>query len=727
MSDNTTQIKIDQVIGPRYLNLFYSVYFPAYIGSLIIGVFFGNQFIGGLTGKYGSLTTLDQIDQLQFVLNMYLSMSILIPLLLIFISEYYVRSMNMNLSPLTGRKGKNFTLLYVFLGLGVYFFLILILSTVMVTTRGEEVIFKSQSVPTSPDFYQTYIYTLISPDQTANTEKNLLLISFALLYVGVEYLLRGLIANFSRVAKVGMGTAVIASALIQAITFSNIFLLPNDWDVLIYIFLRFFFWGLISGIIWWRTRNFWASALFAVLLNLLTTGSMFQRIFLEFLQRLQEELLFIQISSNFSSQVSTFFTFLRIALIVLAVPTVVLGYNETLPILRKLIADVRLQKRGLAVVLLAFIVIDIIFSAFVSTTSSFSLIFGYIIALVVLRFVLPFVFRLLEPPTPESMMLVASGLMDDPKNLNDIFPLNVKADIDFLEASEPWYLLPKRIAVVMGFGYVYLLFIAATYRQLERLDLVNQIRFVIFFVLMPGMALTIFSYFWANSMRNGFFFSKSWRKWLNFMVLLLLLWNIYIWTKSASQVSFHWSYAPFFLPLAMTIWPADIKEPETEFAQGLGQFGRFATFRYVERTDSSQFAECFRNLIHHPHDQVASGVVILATKIGLLEEEDLISLFKEPEISRGLKSGILIGLGLKGTNDARWTLLDALGDEDVEVRKAAFWALGQCGTPDDLGRMVSILEGNPHPSLVQIAEKAILKIDPNYPLAGVRDNLSISF
>lgn len=727
MPEDHIQIKIDQVIGPRYLNLFYAVYFPAFVGALVIGTFFGNQIIGGMTGKYGSLSTLDQISQVQFIVNLYLSMAILIPVLLIFISEYRIRSMNMNLSSLLGRKGTLYTLIYTLIGLGVYFFLEFVLSTTILVTRGQEVIFKAQSVPTSPDFYQIYIYTLISPDTNARTERNLLLLSFVLLYIGIEYLLRGLIANYSRVAKVGMGTAVLVSATIQAIAFSNIFLLPNDWDVLIYIFLQFFLWGLISGIIWWRTRNFWGSALFSVLLKLLSTDSTFQRVFLDFLAAIQEDLLFIQLPSNFTSQVSTGFTFLRIALIVLAIPSITLGYNETIPILRRIISDIRFQKRGLAVVLLSFIVIDIVFTAFVSNTNAFSLIVGYILAIVVLRFVLPFIFRLFDPPTPASMALVMGGLLDDPRNLNETFPLNVKADIEFLESSDPWYFDPRKMAIVAGLGYIYLLFITATYRQLSRLDLENQIRFIVFFLILPGVSLSILSYFWSKSLRNGYFFSKPWRRWLNFLVLTLLLWNTYVWTLAASKVSFHWSDVPFFLPLTLTVWPTEIKDEETEIAQGIGQFGRKETFRFVERVDRTAFSKSFESLMHHPHDQVSSGVIILATKIGLLTLDELIGLYKGEEVSRGGKVGILISLGLLEKNEARWTLLDALASEDIEVRKAAFWSLGRVGKPEDLGRMVSILEGNPHPSLMRIAEQAILKIDPNYPLAGVRDNLSISF
>ncbi len=722
----SNQYVIDQAIGPKFLNLFYGVYFPAYIGSLAIGLLFGNQMVGALTGKYGNLF-LEPTDQIQFYVNTYLSMSILIPILIIVSSEYELKKMGIGLSPPLRKKNVKATLFYVIMALGTYFLLEFILSTTIIATRGQDVIFKSQSITTSPDFYQANIYNIISPDDKADREKILLFLSFIGTYIGIEYLLRGLIANFARVSKLGMGTAILVGAIIQATAFSNFFLLFYDWDVYVFVFLRMFIWGLVSGIIWWRTRNFWGSSLFSVVMNLLSSNSVFQRVALDILSIIQDNIQFIQFGSDFVSQVKTLFLFLRVSLILLALPSVLLGYRETIPVLKTIIRDFKFQKKGLIIVIFAFFVIDIVFSVFMSNSvNPLLLVVGFIVSIIVLRFVLPFVYMLLPSPTQETMFIMAGKFTEDVKNLNEFYPIDVQEDIEMLESNEPWYFNGIRLASIFGFLYLYLLFITAAYRQLDRLSFSDQIKYVIFMVLIPLLVFMMVSFYWARSMKLGYFFSKSWRKWLNFFFFFLLFMNIYIWTTSASTITFHWSFFPFFLPLLLTIWPTTVEKAENEFSYGLGQYGRSATFRWVEKFDSTDFEKVYEGLFDHPHEKVVSGVILLASKIELLNEDKLLEMSKEEDISRGKLIGILLGLGLVGTSDSRWLLLEALKNPDIEVKKAAYWALGKKGKPEDLSWMVNVLESNPNPELVKIAETAILAIDPNYPLAGVRDNLSIA-
>ena len=70
-------------------------------------------------------------------------------------------------------------------------------------------------------------------------------------------------------------------------------------------------------------------------------------------------------------------------------------------------------------------------------------------------------------------------------------------------------------------------------------------------------------------------------------------------------------------------------------------------------------------------------------------------------------------------------MLKLLDDRDNDVKAAVFWALGKVGSTAVLARMAQILEENPMKSLLPIGEKAILRIDPSYPLAGLRDSIVI--
>ena len=83
--------------------------------------------------------------------------------------------------------------------------------------------------------------------------------------------------------------------------------------------------------------------------------------------------------------------------------------------------------------------------------------------------------------------------------------------------------------------------------------------------------------------------------------------------------------------------------------------------------------------------------------------------------------GRILAIGLKGTKVSEGVLLDQISDDDLDIRIGAYWALGRTGTASALSRMAKVIEENPISELVKIAERAILNIDPMYPLAGLRE------
>ena len=718
--------KIDQFTGPMFLNLFYSIYFPAYIFALLIGLFFGNTIIGTLTGKSGDLFDPDPSISQQYVINLYMTLSIVFPIILAIATDYRMKSMRINYAPSVGKRGYLGTWFYIMMGLGFFFFVQIVLSTLFVAWRGPTVIFRTQNLVTSPDFFLKFIYTTISPDENAKIERFLIFGGLFCTYVGIEFLLRGLLTNYSRVAKLGFGSAVLISGLIQAVAFSNVLQVFPHWDSYLYVVIVNFFWGLTAAILWWRTKNFWAPVIYSIMSNLLLPSSVFRRVLFDIINLTIDEFSFLPIPGNIVTQIQTAFEFLRIALIVLTIPSIFLGFQEVFVIIRTLYKDFRRQSKGIFIVGASFIVIDLIFSLFVSGQNPLGLFVGFFLAMIVLRIVLPIVYRFLDHPTPISLQALASGgFMDDPKNLNEVFPLNVTEDIRIIE-GKGWKMNPRIAGISSGLLYIYLLFVTATYRQLERLGLEEIIRFTIFLVSMPAIGFGLGTYFWTRAIERGYFFSKPWRRWLDLILLILTSVLISLWTVSSSQVNFHWAYIPLFFPYALTIWPSKIRDPGTEYAFGLGQYGRRRTFMWVESNENNRFSAAFEELTEHPHEKVVSGVYLLAAKLGLKAESDYVDMLKDKDLPRGKLVGAILGLGLIGSFKSEGILLDLLANPDLEVRKACYWALGRIGTREALGRMVSILESNPNPALVPLAEEAILKIDPNYPLAGVRDNLSIS-
>lgn len=113
----------------------------------------------------------------------------------------------------------------------------------------------------------------------------------------------------------------------------------------------------------------------------------------------------------------------------------------------------------------------------------------------------------------------------------------------------------------------------------------------------------------------------------------------------------------------------------------------------------------------------------MATKLGKIDEWENIEKLRDASLMKGEKLGRLLALGMIGTVASEGILLNYIDNEDIDIKIAAYWSLGRKGTNRALSRMAQVVEENPKKQLLRVAEKAILKIDPMYPLAGLRDTV----
>ena len=208
------------------------------------------------------------------------------------------------------------------------------------------------------------------------------------------------------------------------------------------------------------------------------------------------------------------------------------------------------------------------------------------------------------------------------------------------------------------------------------------------------------------------------------MLLVFFGINIIIWVRDASIISFTWAVVPLFFVFAVTIWAKPVEIPPAEFSKGFTGTGRNATFRWIKH-HPSDYLDVFDKLQTSKIDQVVVGSYIAQAKYGKIDGNQIIEKLRNCEtISE--KVGTILTLGIIKETRGEGALLDQLKEEDFEVKKATFWALGNAGTRNALPAMATTLESTPEKNLVKIAEKAILKIDPDYPLAGLGEELIVT-
>lgn len=711
---------VDRIKANRLVSTYYQVYFPAYIIALLLGYIIGNNVMGRFTGKYGTLLG-DFAEQFRFQINISLFIAIVTPILVISFSDSQMGNRNLAYRKIANKMNGFGTWAYIFIGLGIYYFFAYISRTVLIAISHTKIAALTSGTVTSPDYYAILTGRLLSVDSSFKTEVYIIVISFILTYISMDFIFRGLIFEDAISNRISIGGAVLFAAFIQAIAYSNSMLLFSNASVFVYSWTNFFLMGLFAGIVIWRTGKFWTAPVFSVLAFFLQAKSDFQ---INVLRALPEAFGAYNPVDSINSQteeIANFLSFFQVGLIVLAPIIVILAYKESWYIIKTLAIDLWNYKRAILLVSLAFLAIDLIFSGVAGGGGGggLGIIAGILIAMVIVSFVIRFLFMLLPPPDPMEYMLMQTTQKTQEHN-----PIDVFTDIAFLENNVPLYYNYYFSGIASGVGYLYLLFVSGAYRQFQLLSGTNIIIYILLFVLLPVSAFALGAFFYARAQARGYFFSENWRGRLFALLLILFSINVYVWIRSAALTQFFPYTISLFIAYAITIWPKPIRSAVRDFSLGLAGKGRLATFRWINY-DASEFIPVISQLLTSKDQQVVVGTYIAAAKLHIFTEDEMLETLRlsEPPMERIV--GNILALGIIKAQNAEGILLNYLKSEQTEVKKAVFWALGKVGSPKALPAMAAELESTPITSIMRIAEEAILRIDPNYPLSGLRDQLSM--
>lgn len=724
MSD-TDNVLINRIHGSKFISHYYRIYFPASIIALLIGYIFGPRIMSSILGhEMGSIFDTDDLaSSIRAQYDVQLTLAFLTPILVIVLADLEMKKNNLRYQPLKNNLGPISSIVYLFAALGMYFFTSYLITLLFSYLTPSIFPINTLANFASPDFSVIFTYRLISVDKSLTEELLLIVISFILTYASYEFILRGLMTNDARVNKLGVGGMVWLPAFIQAITFTNGTLIYQNFKLFIYSYLSNLMLGLFAGILLWRTRRFLLIPIYSVFVFFLKPGGDFQAAFLRVLPEVFGEFNLYDNTVTFADELAGYFNTFQVLLLVAAPVFMILAFQETWVVLKGLFTGLKKQYMGILVVSLAFLVIDLVFSFLAGSSNPFGFLAGLILALFIIGFVIQLVLQLLPQPSRDEMMMMMVAA-DETQSLNEKYPVNVNDDIAILKKEPGLWENPWFTSIFAALGYLYLLYISGGITQLQTLTQSNVIRYLIFFVFLPTILVFFATYFFTRSIRFGYFFAESWRRRMNLFLFALFWLNLLIWVRGAAIIQFSWTSVPLFVAYAITIWPKPIRSPLRDFSYGLGRDGRAATLRWLEHSPQ-KFIEASEKLLNSEHFQVVVGTYLSLAKINAITEDDLLKRL-DGDLSDAEKTGISLALGLVGSKSAEGVLLNLLGETELEVKKAAFWALGKIGTKSALDKMVATLEGNPIRGLVKIAEEAILEIDPNYPLAGLRDPLTMA-
>ena len=529
-------------------------------------------------------------------------------------------------------------------------------------------------------------------------------------------------ANSARFRGVSQKDTLILTALVQGIAFINSVYLFTNFFGFIYNYLMFFVLGLMASLIYLRTGRFWPLIVYIIPAFLLRSNTDF---FKSFFLSLPESLgVYNTLDSNFTTAelIARYFGYAQIALLIIGPVVALILYQESWFFIKSVYNGFKNNYKAYGIVFLTFFVIDIIFSFITTQANSFGiigLVIGFVIALIILRFVINAIFSVL--PAPSKLHQITEDI-----SLNEKYPINISNDIKFLEKKESLFLKPQFLAPLVGVFYIYLLFVTGTYRNLEVLDFENIIRSIFFFAVLPLFLFVISTFSITKAIKRGYFFQESWRRKLYFGLFIVFLLNILIWVRDTSTSNFSWAVIPLFMLAGLTIWPKPVSAPLADFSKGLLADGRNATFNWLKHSPEL-FIEVHEKLLKSNLNQVVVGAYIAASKLDLFQDEILIDTLsttnRKPETI-----GIIIALGnLPTSNSSKEEAISKhLTNEDNEIKKVAFWALGKIGTKNVLPKMVDSLSETQNSSIVKVAEQAILRIDPEYPISGIRDKLTLA-
>ncbi len=683
------------------LSSFYSIYFPVIMLSFVI------QIILILNSANLIDSSISPMGNIMFIIP-----SIITGVGIIAIADHEMRSKNLSYSPPGNDTSFIRSMLYVMPLIGLYFGVRSLIIFLLKNTLGF-VAYTSLANPFSID--SNVIWVAKSWTFLSKIERTLLPITFILIYISVEIFLRGYIGNLIRSFDLGPSAYIFIPAVIQAAAFSSGIILFTEPVYYLFRFFDALFFGVIVGIVLWRTKKFSVSLLTALLMRFLDTSSQFFRVMMLSIPKIFGEYNLNDNVTSTTENIAGSVLFIQIFLIATAPLILLVAYDEVEKIIKGIWYNFKNQWFGYLIIAMGFLVIDLVFSfLFGDGLNVIYIVIGYLIAMFIIKILINMLFSVL--PKMESPLTIESqqGL------LVGSYPINVKKDINYLETKNPWYEKSKTFGVLATLVFLYFLFIAAFYRQYALLDTLDSIKFTLFLVVLPAVLFGLSTYLLIDRYKKGFFFSDSWRSQLFKGLILLYIYNVLIWTNAGAIASFSWRNITFFILYVLLIFPKEINSPFKEFAVGLAKGGRYATFRWVER-QSKDFEIALERLFDVENDTVNSGAYILSAKIGIADDEEYIEILRNNTLSKGETVGRLIALGIMKSDTAEGILLNYLSNEDVDIKMAAFWALGEVGSSRVLSRMAQVLEENPKKELISIAEHAILKIDPMYPLAGLRD------
>lgn len=687
------------------ISMFYRIYFPVIILSIVIQFLLLVMLSSGLIDR--DISPMGNI--------MLIVPSIIVGLGIMALVDHEMKENRLTYSPMGKKMGFGKASVYILPLIGIYFGLTAFIKFIIVELFGQKTATTSILSPFSIDSNITQAAR--SWDFLSGIEKSLVFMGYILVYVALEIFLRGYLANASRSFKLGPAGMIFIPAVVQAAAFSSGVTLFTDPLYYFIVFFNGLLFGVIVGIALWRTERFSIVLILALLLRLLDPNHNFYRVFLLSLPDIFGEYDVFDSVITLADQIGSSIAFIYIILIIAAPLVIIVSYKEIYAIFTALRRNVAKQWFGYVIIAVAFIIIDIVFTLIMNFDSYFFII-GFILALFVIRIVLGLAYRLLPAPTSPITMGSQSGFIQGE------YPLDVTKDIQYLESKRKWFANPKLFASVTGIIYLYFLFVSASYRQYSLLDGWDIAKFTVFLVIIPLVSIIAASYLISNAYQKGFFFGQDWRSQLLLGLTALLIVSFYVWTKSVSTVSFSWRNTALFVAFFLVIWPREPTNPIRDFSYGFSRGGRYATFNWIDYKPK-KFEKIYKNLLDLPSDAIASGTIIALAKLDYLDEWTEIEVLRNNNNLKGEKVGRIMALGLIGTEASEAVLLQHIADDDMDVKIASYWSLGKVGTTKALHRMVQILEENPKQELVKTAERAILNIDPNYPLAGLRDQVVI--
>jgi len=711
--------KFTQYQGNMFISHYYKIYFPAFILAMVISIFFGDLFISSIVGiPTASVLSNNPQSQGQILIHTFLSIGILSPIFVILLADMEIRKLDLSYIHEKTKMNIRMSIIMLVIGLGFFFLFSTLIKYLFALQFGNYFVISSLNNPGSPDYNVVFAADIVRVTKTPQIYSYLIITAFVLTYLSVEFVLRGLIANDAKAFRLGIAGGVVLPAIMQGVVFTYGILIFQSPAQYLISFLIFFFLGFFAGLIYWKTGRFTFTAIYSILAFLLQPGSSFQLNFLSGLPKFLGKYNPYDKIQTTSELIGVYMGYVNVSLIIIAPILALMAYSDVWKTLKEIATGVKQYYVGIGIVAVSFILIDLIFSFFTSSQNPLGAIVGFIIALVVVGLVLNYVIKVL--PAPTSPLDISRQL--DLLSPNERYPVDVRADIQYLDSEKPWWYNSTLVGVLISLAYIYLLFVAGALRQMELLDFEEKVRYVIFFGILPSILFGFGSFFTIRAIEKGYFFQKPWRRRLIQSMQFLFVVNLYIWARSAAITTFSWSVVPLFVGFAITIWPPEIENSIRDLSLGFTR-NRLATFRWVKFSPGS-FSDYAPILKNSQIEQVAIGAYISSALLGRADEWELIEELRGTSEEQRL-IGIALSLGIIKGKSAEGALADLLKSESLEVKKAAFWALGKVGSPRVLPYMISVLESSPSESLVEIAEASILRIDPDFPLAGLRDNLTL--